>query len=80
MALKFTIILQNLVTGDHRKNCESKYDCKLAEIDVVTTRIRYRVNGVLDIWLFNLVVFLLNLNGLCTILQFLVRFFFDGCE
>ena len=47
VALKFTIILQNLVTGDHRKNDESKYDRELAKIDVVTTRIRYHVNGVL---------------------------------
>ena len=32
------IILQNLLTANHRKNCESKYDRKLAEIDVVTMR------------------------------------------
>ena len=37
VALKFTIILQNLITANHRKNSESKYDRKLAEIDVVTT-------------------------------------------
>ena len=37
MALKFTIILQNLITANHRKNGESKYDHKLVEIDVVTT-------------------------------------------
>ena len=45
MALKFTIILQSLTTANRRKNCESKYDRKLTESDVVTTRIRYRVNG-----------------------------------
>ena len=37
MALKFTIILQNLKTANHRKNDVSKYDRKLAKIDVVTT-------------------------------------------
>ena len=37
LALKFTIILQNLITTNHRKNGESKYDRKLAEVDVVTT-------------------------------------------
>ena len=37
VALKFTIISQNLITANHRKNGESKYDRKLAEIDVVTT-------------------------------------------
>ena len=30
-------ILHNLPTANHRKNGESKYDCKLAEIDIVTT-------------------------------------------
>ena len=33
MALKFTIILQNLITAYHRKIGEIKYDRKLAEID-----------------------------------------------
>ena len=37
MALKFPIILQNLIAANHRKNGGSKYDRKLAEIDVVTT-------------------------------------------
>ena len=37
VALKFTIISQNLITANHRKNDESEYDRKLAEIDVVTT-------------------------------------------
>ena len=36
VALKFTIILQNLITANHRKIGECKYDRKLAEIDVVT--------------------------------------------
>ena len=30
------ILLQNLLTANHRKNGESKYDRKLAKIDVVT--------------------------------------------
>ena len=30
------IILQNLLTANHRKIGDSKYDRKLAEIDVVT--------------------------------------------
>ena len=46
VALKFMIILQNLTTTNHRKSGESKYDRKLTEFDVVSTRIRYRVNGV----------------------------------
>ena len=37
VALKFTIILQNLITANHIKNSESKYDRKQAEINVVTT-------------------------------------------
>ena len=37
VTLQFAIILQNLITANHRKNSESKYDRKLAEIDVVTT-------------------------------------------
>ena len=44
MALKFTIILQNLITTNYRKIGESEYDRKLAEMDVVTTWIKYRVN------------------------------------
>ena len=39
------IILQNITTTNHRKSGERKYDSKLTELDVVTTRIRYRVNG-----------------------------------
>ena len=39
------IILQNLTTNQ-RKSGKSKYDRKLTKIDVVTTRIRYRVNVV----------------------------------
>ena len=44
MTLKFVIILQNLI----RKSDKSKYDRKLTELDVETTRIRSRVNGVLE--------------------------------
>ena len=47
VALKFIIILLNLTTTSHRKSGESKYDRKLTKLDVVTTRIRCRVNGVL---------------------------------
>ena len=46
MTLKFVIILQNLIKAYHRKSGKSKYDRKLAELDVKTTRIRSRVNGV----------------------------------
>ena len=31
------MILEKLITANHRKNSESKYDRKLAEIDVVTS-------------------------------------------
>ena len=48
VALTFVIILQNLITTNHRKNGGSKYDRKLTELDVVTTRIRYRVNEVFE--------------------------------
>ena len=46
MTLKFVIILQNLIKMYHRKSGKSKYDRKLTELDVETTRIRSRVNGV----------------------------------
>ena len=48
------IILQNLIKAYHRKSGKSKYDRKLTELDVETTRIRSRVNGVLknEIFLF----------------------------
>ena len=46
MTLKFVIILQNLTKAYHRKSGKSKYDRKLTELDVETTRIRSRVNGV----------------------------------
>ena len=49
VALKFMIILQNLTTTNQRKSGKSKYDRKLTKFDVVTTRIRYRVNGILEI-------------------------------
>ena len=45
MTLKFVKILQNLIKAYHRKS--GKYDRKLTELDVETTRIRSRVNGVL---------------------------------
>ena len=47
MTLKFVIILQNLIKAYHRKGGKSKYDRKLTELDVETTRIQSRVNGVL---------------------------------
>ena len=47
MTLKFVIILQNLIKAYHRKSGKSKYDRKVTELDVETTRIRSRVNGVL---------------------------------
>ena len=47
MTLKFVIILQNLSKAYHRKSGKSKHDRKLTELDVETTRIRSRVNGVL---------------------------------
>ena len=46
MTLKF-VILQNLIKAYHRKSGKSKYDRKLTELDVGTTRIRSRVNGIL---------------------------------
>ena len=53
VALKFMIIfIHNLTTANHRKSGESKYDRNLTELDVVTTRIRYRVNGVLVLSLY----------------------------
>ena len=48
MTLKFVIILQNLIKAYHRKSGKSKYDRKLTELDVETTRIRSRVYGVLE--------------------------------
>ena len=47
MTLKFVIILQNLIKAYHTKSGKSKYDRQLTELDVKTTRIRSRVNGVL---------------------------------
>ena len=47
MTLKFVIILQNLIKACHGKSGKSKYDRKLTELDVGTTRIRSRVNAVL---------------------------------
>ena len=47
MTLKFVIILQNLIKAYHKKSGKSKYDRKLTELDVGTSRIRSRVNGVL---------------------------------
>ena len=48
MTLKFMIISQNLIKAYHKKSGKSKYDRKLTELDVRTTRIRFRVNGVLN--------------------------------
>ena len=48
MTLKFVIILQNLTKAYHRKSGKSKYERKLTELDVETTLIRSRVNGVLE--------------------------------
>ena len=47
MTLKFVIILQTLIKAYRRKSGKSKYDRKLTELDVETTRIWARVNGVL---------------------------------
>ena len=41
------MILQNLIKTSHRKGGWSKYDRKHPELDVLTTRIRYHVNGVI---------------------------------
>ena len=49
MTLKFVIILQNYIKAYHRKSGKSKYDRKLTELDVETTRIRSLVNVVLII-------------------------------
>ena len=46
VALKSMIILHNLITTNHKKSGRSKDGLKLTELDVVTMRIRYRVNGV----------------------------------
>ena len=46
MSPKFFIILQNLIKAYHRKSGKNKYDRKLTELDVETTQIWSRVNGV----------------------------------
>ena len=46
VALKFVIVLQNLIKTYWRSG-KSKYVRKLTKLDVVTAWIRYRVNGVL---------------------------------
>ena len=46
MTLKFVVILENLIKAYYRKSGKSKYDRKLTELDVETTRIRSRVSGV----------------------------------
>ena len=38
-----------VIKAYHRKSGKSKYDRKLTELDVETTRVRSRVNGVLYI-------------------------------
>ena len=40
-------MLHDLITTNHRKSGKREYDYNLPELDVVTMRIRYRVNGVL---------------------------------
>ena len=43
VALKFIIILQNLMTTNHRKSGKSKFDRKMTEPDVVTmNRVQYK--------------------------------------
>ena len=49
VALQFVIILQNIMKANHRKSVKSEYDRKLTKLDVETTRIRCRVNGVLSL-------------------------------
>ena len=49
VALKFMIVLQNLTITNRGNNGRVEYDRKLTKLDVVTARIRYRVNGVLVI-------------------------------
>ena len=49
MTLKFVIILQNLIKTYHGKSGKSKCDRKVTELNVEITRIRSRVNGVLEI-------------------------------
>ena len=48
VALRFMIVLQSLITTNHRGSVKSKYDRKLTELNVVTKRIRYCVNRVLE--------------------------------
>ena len=38
-------ILRNLIITNQRKSGKSKYDLKLAKLDVLNMRIRYHVNG-----------------------------------
>ena len=52
MTLKFVIMLQNLIKTYHRKSGKSKCDRKVTELNVEITRIRSRVNGVLETFLF----------------------------
>ena len=47
VALEFLTILQNLTTTNQKKSGEGIYVRRLTKLDVVTARIRYRVNGVL---------------------------------
>ena len=46
VALKFMIRLGSLITTNHRKIGKSEYYRKATVLDVVTTRIRYPLNGV----------------------------------
>ena len=41
------IVLQNLITTNHRRSAKSKYDRKQTELNVVTKGIQQRVNSIL---------------------------------
>ena len=46
VALTLTIVLQNLTSSHIEKSGQSKNDCKQTALDVVTKRIRCRVDGL----------------------------------
>ena len=48
VAIKSMVILRNLITTNHRRSGRSKNNLKFTEIIIVTTWIRYRVNGWLQ--------------------------------
>ena len=43
VALRFMMVLQNLITTNYRRSVKSKYDRKLTELYVLTERIRDEV-------------------------------------